>query len=44
MNLWQFFTSNFDDVLTLTGQHLWMVLVSIAVAVIICVPAGVLIT
>ncbi len=44
MNLWQFFTSNFDEVLTLTGQHLWMVLVSITVAVVIGIPAGVLIT
>ncbi len=44
MNLWEFFTSNYDEVLTLTGQHLWMVLVSIAAAVMIGVPAGVLIT
>ena len=44
MNLWQFLTSNFNEVLTLTGQHLWMVLVAITVAVVIGVPAGVLIT
>lgn len=44
MSLWEFFLNNFDEVLTLTGQHLWMVLISIAVAVAIGIPAGVLIT
>ena len=44
MELWQFFVNNFDEVTTLTGQHLWMVLVSITVASALGIPAGVLIT
>ena len=24
MELWEFFVSNFDEVLSLTGEHLWM--------------------
>lgn len=44
MELWQFFVNNFDEVMTLTGQHLWMVLVSITVASALGIPAGVLIT
>ncbi len=44
MDLWQFFVNNFDEVTTLTGQHLWMVLVSITVASALGIPAGVLIT
>ena len=44
MDLWQFFVTNFDEVATLTGQHLWMVLVAITVACAVGIPAGVLIT
>ncbi|MDA2938510.1 ABC transporter permease [Acidobacteria bacterium AH-259-A15] len=44
MQLWHFFLTNFEEVLTLTGQHLWMVFVSIAAASAIGIPAGVLIT
>ncbi len=44
MDLWHFFVNNFDEVTTLTGQHLWMVLVSITVASALGIPAGVLIT
>ena len=44
MDLWNFFVNNFDEVTTLTGQHLWMVLVSITVASALGIPAGVLIT
>jgi osmoprotectant transport system permease protein len=44
MDLWQFFVSNFDEVATLTGQHLWMVLVAITIASVVGIPAGVLIT
>ena len=44
MNLWQFFVTNFDEVTTLTGQHLWMVMVAITVASAIGIPAGVLMT
>ena len=44
MDLWRFFVSNFDEVATLTGQHLWMVLVAITVACAVGIPAGVLIT
>ena len=44
MELWQFFVTNFNEVTILTGQHLWMVLVSITVASAIGIPAGVVIT
>lgn len=44
MELWEFFVSNFDEVLTLTGEHLWMVFVSISVAALIGIPAGIVIT
>jgi len=44
MDLLQFFVSNFDEVATLTGQHLWMVLVAITIASLVGIPAGVLIT
>ncbi len=44
MDLWHFFVNNFDEVATLTGQHLWMVLVAITIASVIGIPAGVLIT
>ncbi len=44
MELWEFFVSNFDEVLRLTGEHLWMVFVSITVAAVIGIPAGVVIT
>jgi osmoprotectant transport system permease protein len=44
MNLWQFFVTNFDEVTTLTGQHLWMVMVAITVASAIGIPAGVVMT
>ena len=44
MQLWHFFLSNFEEVLTLTGQHVWMVGLSIAIASAIGIPAGVLMT
>ncbi len=44
MELWEFFVSNFDEVLSLTGEHLWMVFVSITIAAAIGIPAGVVIT
>ncbi len=44
MELWEFFVSNFDEVLSLTGEHMWMVFVSITVAALIGIPAGVVIT
>ncbi|MFB3068276.1 MAG: ABC transporter permease, partial [Acidobacteriota bacterium] len=44
MELWEFFVSNFDEVLSLTGEHLWMVFVSISVAAVIGIPAGIVIT
>ena len=44
MQLWKFFSSNYMEVLLLTGEHLWMVVVSIAVASAVGIPAGILIT
>ena len=44
MQLWNFFISNIDEVLILTGQHVWMVSVSIFVASGLGVPAGLLMT
>ncbi|MEE8349399.1 MAG: ABC transporter permease [Acidobacteriota bacterium] len=44
MDLWQFFVANWEEIATLTGQHLWMVVVAITVASVIGIPAGVLVT
>ncbi len=44
MNLWQFLLANRNEVLSLTGQHLWMVFVSVLIATAIGIPAGVLMT
>jgi osmoprotectant transport system permease protein len=44
MNLWQFFLQNHAEVLQLTGEHLWLVGVSIFLAVLIGIPLGILIT
>ena len=44
MNLWQFFLQNHAEVLQLTGEHLWLVGVSILLAVLIGIPLGILIT
>lgn len=44
MSAWEFFRSNWADILVHTEQHLWLVLVSITIAVVVGVPVGVLLT
>lgn len=44
MSLWQFFLQNRAEVWQLTLEHLWMVGISMAIAVTIGVPAGVWLT
>ena len=44
MSLWQFLLTNRSEVLSLTGQHLWMVFVSVSIAAAIGIPGGVLMT
>ena len=44
MNLWQFMLQNHTEVLELTLEHLWLVGVSIFLAVLIGIPLGILIT
>src|SRR5262249_49191493 len=44
MNFWEFVVQNHCEMLELTGEHLWLVGVSIALAVMIGIPLGILIT
>jgi osmoprotectant transport system permease protein len=44
MNVWQFILQNHTEVLELTAEHLWLVGASIALAVLIGIPLGILIT
>jgi osmoprotectant transport system permease protein len=44
MSAWEFIRSNWADILVHTEQHLWLVLVSISIAVIVGVPVGILLT
>lgn len=44
MNFWQFMLQNHTEVLELTLEHLWLVGVSIFLAVLIGIPLGILIT
>lgn len=44
MNVWQFMLENHGEVLRLTLEHLWMVGISILIAVVVGVPLGILIT
>jgi osmoprotectant transport system permease protein len=44
MNLWNFLFQNRLEVLTLTGEHLWMVGASTLLAIVTGVPLGILIT
>jgi osmoprotectant transport system permease protein len=44
MNFWQFMLQNHTEVLELTLEHLWLVGVSILLAVLIGIPLGILIT
>lgn len=41
---WEFLRSNWADILVHVEQHLWLVLVSISIAVLIGVPVGILLT
>lgn len=41
MNLVHFFVQNYDQVLELTGEHLWLVGVSTVLAVLVGVPLGI---
>ena len=42
MNVLQFIAQNHTEVLQLTGEHLWLVGASIALAVLIGIPLGIL--
>src|SRR3984893_12784028 len=44
MNVWQFILQNHTEVLELTAEHLWLVGASIALAVLIGIPLGIVIT
>ncbi len=44
MSLWQFFAQNRADVWQLTLEHLWMVGISMAIAIAIGVPVGIWLT
>lgn len=44
MRLWRFFAENRTEVLTLIGEHLWLVLLSTSIAVAIGLPIGILLT
>ncbi len=44
MSLWRFLSENRSQVLQLTWEHIWLVAISIALAVLIGVPLGILIT
>jgi len=44
MNVWQFMLENHAEVLELTLEHLWLVGVSTALAVLVGIPLGILIT
>jgi osmoprotectant transport system permease protein len=44
MNFWQFMMQNHTEVLELTLEHLWLVGISILLAIIIGIPLGILIT
>jgi osmoprotectant transport system permease protein len=44
MKIWQFIAENYTQVLDLTLEHLWLVLVSTGLAVMVGIPLGILIT
>jgi osmoprotectant transport system permease protein len=44
MNFWNFLQQNWSELLTLLRQHLWLVLISILIAVVIGIPTGILLT
>jgi osmoprotectant transport system permease protein len=44
MSFWNFLQQNWSELLTLLRQHLWLVLISILIAVVIGIPTGILLT
>ena len=44
MQTWQFIVQNYTQVLELTFEHLWLVVVSTALAIVVGIPLGILIT
>lgn len=44
MNVFQFIVQNYNEVLRVTLEHLWMVVVSIFLGVVVGIPLGILIT
>jgi osmoprotectant transport system permease protein len=44
MNVWQFITQNWDQVLHLTLEHLWLAGVSTFLAALVAIPLGILIS
>lgn len=44
MTFWNFLQQNWTELLTLLRQHLWLVFISMLIAVVIGIPAGVLLT
>ena len=44
MSLFEFITHNWRDLLTLAGEHLWLVMKAMVCAVVIALPVGVLLT
>jgi osmoprotectant transport system permease protein len=44
LNVFQFIVLNYNEVLRVTLEHLWMVVVSIFLAVVVGIPLGILIT
>src|SRR6059036_845383 len=40
----EFIKSNWADILSHIGQHVWLVFISIAIAIVIALPLGILIT
>ena len=44
MNFWQFLQQNWNELLTLVGEHLTLVLISTLIAVVIGIPTGILLT
>lgn len=44
MNFWRFLEENWPELLTLLRQHIWLVFISILIAVAIGIPTGILLT
>ena len=44
MSTWQYITNNYQYILLLTGEHLWIVTLALVIATLIGVPLGIIIT